>query len=98
MSMRDPLNHLGSIWYQSEPLELKKLVWTFFAIFVNRQSQIQESALATQGTKKSNIICSQKLAIQALVRPCYVILLYFVYTFCQSPRDAANYLQSFAAV
>ena len=21
MSMRDPLNHLGSIWYQSEPLE-----------------------------------------------------------------------------
>ena len=36
MSMRDPLNHLGSIWYQSEPLETpisqtkSFLVGTFF--------------------------------------------------------------------
>ena len=37
MSMSDPLNHLGLIWYHSEPLEVpyspnQFLGWDFFAI------------------------------------------------------------------
>ena len=45
MSLSDPLNHIGSIWYHSEPLEVPHspnqfLGWDFFAISYSKPALV----------------------------------------------------------
>ena len=50
MNMSDSFNHSGSIWYQSEPLEVsyfqtRFLVWTFFAVSYSKLALVLKNTI-----------------------------------------------------
>ena len=57
--MSDPLNHLGSIWYQSEPSDFpysptKFLGWDFFATSYSKTALVIEKTFSNLRLKAKN--------------------------------------------